>query len=111
MTFKVHYFPSYGRAEPIRMLLAHAKVDFENAHYTHETLRAAKETGILEFGQMPVLEVDGKFYSQSQAILRLLGKQHGYYPANAYEAWRVDSTCDSIVDIMNANYKYTFCFD
>ena len=111
MPIKVHYFAGYGKAEAIRMLLAHAKVEYENVHYTHEGLPEAKASGNLEFGQMPVLEVDGKFYSQSQSILRLLGKQHGYYPADAYEAWRVDSTLDAINDLTGAFYKVHFCPD
>ena len=47
---KVHYFAGYGRAEAIRMLLACAKVEFEDVHYTFENLPALKETGKLEFG-------------------------------------------------------------
>ena len=34
MATKVHYFEGYGRAEAFRMLLAYAKVDFENIIYT-----------------------------------------------------------------------------
>jgi glutathione S-transferase len=79
---KVHYFPGYGRAEQCRMLLAHAKVPFENVDYTQETLPAAKASGNLEFGQLPVLECDGKFYAQSVATLRFLGAKYGYYPAD-----------------------------
>lgn len=108
MSIKVHYFAGHGRADAWRMLLSHAKVAFENVSYTFEGMPEAKASGNLEFGQLPVLEVDGKFYSQSQAILRMLGAQHGYYPADAFEAWRVDSTLDSIGDIMNAFYKAAF---
>ena len=79
-SIKVHYFPGYGRAEAIRMLLAHAKVPFENVSYEFAELPAAKESGNLEFGQFPVVEIDGKFHSQSGAILRLFGSKYGYYP-------------------------------
>ena len=48
--YKVHYFPGYGKAEALRMLLAHAKADYEDVHYTPETLPAAKASGNLEFG-------------------------------------------------------------
>ncbi|CDW77882.1 glutathione s-transferase [Stylonychia lemnae] len=104
-SYKVHYFPGYGKAEPIRMLLAHAKIEFEDVHYTPETLPAAKASGNLEFGQMPVLEKDGKFYSQSQAILRFLGKELGYYPEDTYHGYLVDSTLDFINDLTNARFK------
>ena len=47
---KVHYFAAYGRAEPIRILLSHAKVEFQDEDYTMGTLAEAKSSGILEFG-------------------------------------------------------------
>ena len=93
---KLHYFGGYGRGEQIRMLLSHAKVPYENVEYTHETLDEFKKTGNLEFGQVPVLEYEGKFYAQSVSILRFLGKKYGYYPEDAHYAWRVDSTIDSL---------------
>jgi glutathione S-transferase len=108
MSIKVHYFAGYGRAEAVRMLLAHAKVAFEDVSYTFETLPEAKASGNLEFGQLPVLEIDGKFYAQSWAILRFAGKKYGYYPEDAYESWRVDSTLDAIGDLLNAFYKASF---
>ena len=108
---KVHYFPGYGRAEAIRMILAHAKVPFENVNYTFETLPAAKASGNLEFGQLPVLENDGKFYAQSGAILKFLGAKYGYYPQDAFTAWRIDSTLDSVNDLVQAYYKAAFTQD
>ncbi len=108
MSYKLHYFAGYGRADSIRMLLKHAKVDFEEVNYTFETIADAKAAGILEFGQLPVLEHNGKHYSQSNAILRALGKIHGYYPEEAYEAWRVDSTLELIGDLQNAFYRAAF---
>ena len=111
MPYKLHYFAGYGRGEAIRMLLSHAKVELENVDYTFETVAEAKASGNLEFGQLPVLEYEGKFYAQSNAILRALGKVHGYYPENAYESWRVDSTLDLIGDLLNAFYKAAFNAD
>ena len=108
MMIKVHYFPGYGRAEMMRMLLAHAKVEYENVDYTHETLAEVKATGILEFGQVPMLEYEGKYLAQSQAAMRFLGKKYGYYPEDAYEAWRVDSTLDALADLQAAFYKAAF---
>ena len=107
---KVHYFNGYGRAEAIRIALAHAKVPFENVNIAFgEEFAKAKASGNLEFGQLPVLEVDGKFLSQSISILRYVGLKYGYYPVEDPElAWRVDSTIDSLGDILNAFYKAAF---
>ena len=61
MSIKVHYFPGYGRAEAWRLLLSHAKLPYENVLYAFEVMSEAKASGNLEFGQLPVLEMDGKF--------------------------------------------------
>ena len=37
----------------------------------------------------------------------MLGIKYGYYPADAYQGWQVDSIIDSIGDLGNAIYK---CF-
>eukprot|EP00347_Sterkiella_histriomuscorum_P020792 403336443 len=103
--YKVHYFAGFGRAEPIRMLLTHAKANWEDVHYDNPLPAEVKTSGILEFGQMPVVELNGKFYSQSKATLRALGKIHGYYPEDAYEAYQVDSIMDYINDFTGYRYK------
>ncbi len=73
--YKLHYFNFYGRGEPIRLLLTHAKIPFEDIRMTLPEWPAAK--GNFEFGQVPVLEVtdaEGKVtkYSQTNSILRYL---------------------------------------
>ena len=107
---KVHYFAGYGRAEAIRMALVHAKVPFENVNYGFgEELAKAKASGNLEFGQLPVLQVEDKYLAQSVAILRFVGLKYGYYPSEDPElCWRIDSTIDSLGDILNAFYKAAF---
>lgn len=96
---KVYYFDGYGRAEQLRMLLAHAKVDYEDVRLTGEDLAKYKAEGKFEFGQVPAVEIDGKTYAQSTSILRLLGKQHGYYSEDPITAWRIDSTLNAILDL------------
>ena len=51
----------YGRAEPSRMLLHHAKADWENVACSPEDFAKLKEEGKSEFGQLPVLEIEGKY--------------------------------------------------
>ena len=88
MSVKLYYFDVYARAEPIRLLLNHAKVPFEDVRVQGEDFAKLKgDSNKLEFGQLPVLEHDGRFLSQSAAILRYLGAQHGYYPSDPTLAW------------------------
>lgn len=106
--FKVHYYGCYGSAESIRMLLSHAKLPFENVDYTPEIFAEAKKGEIFEFKQAPVLEFEGKHYSQSHAILRLLGRKFNYYPTDIHQAYLVDSLLDSVKDVGTAYSKATW---
>jgi glutathione S-transferase len=47
------------------------------------------------------MEHDGKWLTQSQSILRYLGKLYNYYPEDPALGWRIDSTIDSLGDIYN----------
>ena len=52
---KLYYFDTYGRAESIRCLLSHAKVEYENIN-VGPIIADLRESGKLEFGQVPMLE-------------------------------------------------------
>ena len=98
---KLYYFDIFGRAESIRMILNHAKVPFEDVRINGEKLAEMKASGVLEFGQVPMLETaDGKHLAQSWAILRYIGRTHGYYPEDPETAWKVDSTIDAVEDYL-----------
>ena len=78
---KVYYFPVYARGEAIRMILTKAGVAFENVFVTPDTLGELKESGKLEYGQLPALELDdGTFLSQSSAIVAYLSSKYGFNP-------------------------------
>ena len=55
---KVIYFNGYGKAEAMRMLLAHAKVEFEDVRINKEDWPKYKADNAeqLEFGQVPALQ-------------------------------------------------------
>lgn len=105
---KLYYFDIYGRAEGIRMLLTHAKAEWEDVRINGEKLGELKASGNLEFGQVPALEHDGKWLAQSWSILRYLGKVYGYYPSDAEAAWKVDSTLDAVEDYLTTFFRYNF---
>ena len=107
---KLYYFDVYGRAEAIRMALTKAGVAFEDKRITGEdfTKLKAENPDFAEFGQMPVLEKDGKFYSQSTAILRMVCLENGFYPKDPVDSWKVESMNDSFVDVMNPIFGLFF---
>ena len=105
---KLYYFDIYGRAESIRFLLSHAKVEYEDINCGGDLMKELKESGKLEFGQVPMLETDGKRFVQSWAILRYLGRTYGYYPETPDLAWTIDSTIDAVEDYLGAYFKFNF---
>ena len=48
---------------------------------------------------------------QSNAILRLLGMKHGYYPTDPMEAYKCDSLIDGYMDVLGKIYKPHFKAD
>ena len=70
---KLFYFPVYGKAEHIRVLLNRLNVEYENVLLNGETFKAMKDAGELEFGQVPMLQLDdGTQLTQSGAIFNYL---------------------------------------
>ena len=64
-----------------------------------------KKEGICEFGQLPSLLIDGEYYVQSLAILRMLGKMYGLYPEDAEQAYLVDMVMDATMDLTDRYWE------
>ena len=64
----LHYFEVNGRAAISRAILSYAKADWTNDLVKNEDWPKLKKSGLCEFEQLPVLEVDGKKYCESNAI-------------------------------------------
>ena len=98
---KLYYFKFFARAEPIRFALSALGVDFEDVALKKYTdgEEGDKEWEEIkhkfEFGEVPVLEIDGKSLSQSKAILRYVFQRAGQYPLTSTKCtdWKAWSTC------------------
>jgi glutathione S-transferase len=88
---RLTYLDIKGIAEPIRLALFVGGIDFEDVRVGYEEVAALRESGKLApFGQVPLLEIDGVPYTQSNALLRWAGSQCNLYP----EALRL--RCDMV---------------
>lgn len=57
---KFYYFNCYGIGEPIRMALNRSKTKYTDVRLGIDKFKDLQQKGIIEFGQVPVLElVDG----------------------------------------------------
>nr|UQQ66585.1 glutathione S-transferase sigma 8 [Conogethes punctiferalis] len=92
-----NYFPVKALGESARLLLAYGGQEFEDNRVTPEKWPEYKPS--TPFGQMPVLVIDGKQYSQSLAIARYLGRKYGLGGADLEEDFEIDQNVDFINDI------------
>lgn len=82
-TYKFYYFPFKGAGEGVRLILKAGGIDFEDCGLAGEEWGKMKAS--MPFGQMPVLEVDGKKLSQGAAIAAYAGEIGGLLPATPCE--------------------------
>ena len=127
--YKLHYFNLRGRAELARLVLHQAGVEFEDYRFERAEWPQLKSSYLLiffflwlmfsfhewltcsfvslsisfsdyPFGQVPVLEVDGKMLAQSHSIARYLARQHGLAGRDDWEQAQADVYADCINDLM-----------
>nr|URC25833.1 glutathione S transferase [Hyphantria cunea] len=100
--YEYYYFNVRALGEAPRLLLAYGEQEFEDNRLTPE--QWAEFQSKTPFGQLPLLEIDGKQYSQSNSICRFLGKKYGIAGDNDDEAFEIDQNVDFLVDIRNIPY-------
>ncbi|XP_041982322.1 glutathione S-transferase 2-like [Aricia agestis] len=91
------YFPLKALGEHLRLLLAYGGEDFEDVRLDREQFMLIKST--TPFGQLPVLEMNGRKLAQSTALARYLGRKYGIAGANADEDLEIDQHVDFVHDI------------
>ena len=103
-TLKLTYFNAAGRAEPIRIALRIGGLAFEDHRLDYAGFGAAKASGALPLGSVPMLEIDGVAFVQTAAMLRWAARagDASLYPADPLQALQVDSALDSFNDTLSA---------
>ena len=95
----LHYFDLHARAETLRMIFVFAGVEFNDHRVPFEDWANLKGNNFAEFGQLPVLEIDGEKLVQSQSMVRYVCQKYGYYPSDLKEVYQVESICDLKEDL------------
>ncbi|GMS94675.1 hypothetical protein PENTCL1PPCAC_16850 [Pristionchus entomophagus] len=102
--YKLTYLDARARAEPIRMMLAIAGVEFEDVRLPFSTWKESlKDT---PFHALPTLEVDGVKFGQSLAILRYIAKEFGFAGADNLTCALADALCDQYADFIISWYNW-----
>jgi len=102
--YKLTYFNSRGKAETIRMLFAEANVQYEDNRLDRANWPNLKPT--MPFGQVPVLEVDGKVLPQSKAIAKYVAKELHLDGKNSLEAAFCDAYVEGVDDVARHMMAY-----
>ena len=103
---KLTYFDFHGgRAEPARLALAIGGIAFEDHRFAYPEFAELRKA--TPFGQVPTLLVDGVQVTQSDAILRYVGKLAGLYPTDPYQALLCDEV-SYVVEETNVKFGPSF---
>jgi glutathione S-transferase len=86
-----------GRGEAARLALHVGGIPFEDHRIAGKDWPAFRDK--MPFQAMPVLEVDGEVFAQSNSINRYVGKVAGLYPSDTLQAFRCDEAMDAAEDI------------
>jgi len=95
--YKLYYFDLRALAEPIRLVFVQAGIPFEDVRIKHEDWPQYKDK--MSFGQMPVLEVDGKQLTQSMSILRYVARKYGLEADDEWDRAVGDELATSWLDM------------
>uniref|UniRef100_A0A1B6LDT5 glutathione transferase n=1 Tax=Graphocephala atropunctata TaxID=36148 RepID=A0A1B6LDT5_9HEMI len=102
--YKLIYFNARGRAEHIRFIFAYAGVDYHDYRVPKEKWPELRKT--MPFGMLPVLEMDGKYIGQSNAIARFLARQYDLAGKDEKEALQCDVMVDTLGDLKQVLWLY-----
>jgi glutathione S-transferase len=95
---KLSYFDfDGGRGEPARLALYVGGISFEDHRIGTKEWPAQRDK--TPFQALPTLEVEGKLVTQSNAILRYIGKLTSLYPKDEVQALLCDEVLDAVEDI------------
>ncbi len=96
---KLTYFDApVSRGEECRLALHLAGVDYHDDRIKFEQWPALKPQ--TPYGALPVFELPGKPpLAQTNAILVLIGRQHGLHPSDGFEAARHEAMMNHVEDL------------
>ena len=99
--FKLIYFDfDGGRAESVRLAFHIGGIDFEDVRLKFPEFREAQPS--FRFHALPLLEIDSRPITQSNAHLRYVGKLAGLYPTDDLQALYCDEAMGAVEDVGHA---------
>ena len=98
--YKLTYFDlDGGRGEPIRIAFHAGGIEFEDHRISFDDFMVQRDT--MRFKCSPTLEIDGAELTQSNGMLRYVGKLTGLYPDDALQAFYADEAMGAVEDLLH----------
>ena len=99
--YVLYYFNVNARGCMARAVLSYAKANWEDKiiEYNDFVKNYKYKKEFCEYGQLPILEYKGKYYSQSMAIALFLGKKYNLLGDNEDEEYEINNLLCSFEDI------------
>lgn len=88
-----------GRAEPVRIAFHAAGIEFEDVRLSFQQFGEMRST--TRFNSVPVLEIDDKVVTQTNAMCRYVGKMAGLYPQDDLQALYCDEAMEAVEDLLH----------
>lgn len=97
-SYKLTYFDfDGGRAEPVRIAFHAADIAFEDHRISFQEFGEMRQD--TRFNSVPVLEIDGAAVTQSNSMMRYVGKMAGLYPEDNLQALYCDEVLGALEDL------------
>ena len=97
-SYKLTYFNfDGGRGEPIRIALHAAGIEFEDERLSFEQFGKMRHG--TPFNALPVLNIDGADVTQTNSLLRYVGKMADLYPTDNLQALYCDEVMSALEDV------------
>ena len=110
----LYYFKGWGLAEQIRWVLAaHPSTSSftQVALSSHAEFQALKDSDLLMFDQLPLLQIDGLNLTQSGSIVRYLADRNGLSGTDLKVGVKIDMICEAVKDCRAGIVRYAFASD
>ena len=107
----LHYFEFNSRASVARAILSYVKADWTNDLIKKEDWSKIKKSGLCEYEQLPVLEINGKKYCESNAIHLYLAETFNLMGKDAEENYQIVNLLMTLDDFYAVAIDFFHCED
>eukprot|EP01095_Lingulamoeba_sp_RSL-Kostka_P007101 TRINITY_DN2240_c0_g1_i2.p1 TRINITY_DN2240_c0_g1~~TRINITY_DN2240_c0_g1_i2.p1 ORF type:complete len:220 (+),score=71.60 TRINITY_DN2240_c0_g1_i2:344-1003(+) len=105
MSAKLTYVNGRGRAEIIRLLLVAANIEYENCYLeSKQDLEDVRNSGKSFYGQVPMLEIDGRCITQTNAMVYYIARNYNLYGETEDDKVKIDMLYDGFSDTIKFIY-------